>query len=338
MGPGRQILNVTPEEYDELIGTQANSGEYFVAADNESVRNILTDRANRLLEEEVAGRRTIGTAGRAALDSATFGISEWAINSLAEDEELERDTWEAQRIRDPLANLGGALGGALTPWGGPGLLARGATEVAARGISTALYRTALAGAGRVRTAEQIAANVAIGSERLRQGATAGEIGMIRAPAIITGRAIGGAAGETVSGLVDAAAQSEDSDEFWTNVALVAGLGVLGGAAGSALGRGVTRATRLGTGAGRAGRAAGAVERGADGSIISTARRSISDVTEEVGGSAERALSRALQDIDRTVEPSIGARLSEALGWGRQRTGVLSGDAIASPQGLRRAQR
>ena len=339
-GAGRQILNVSPEEYDELIGTQANTGEYFIAPDNESVRNILTDRANRILEEEVEGRSTIGTAGRAALDSATFGISDWAINSLADDEELERDTWEAQRIRDPLANLGGALGGALAPWGAPGVLARGAGGLASEAISLGIYSAGLSSAGRARTIGQMATNLGIaGNPALyRAGSTAAEVGMIRAPAIITGRALGAAAGETASGVIDALAQSESDDEFWTNVALVAGLGIIGGTAGLLAHRGITRATRVGTVTRPSSRFASGVERNVDGSIISTSRRSISDVAEEAGGSAERALGRALQDIDRTVEPSIGARLSEALGWGRQRTGVLSGDAIASPQGLRRAQR
>jgi hypothetical protein len=350
-GTGRtEIIEVSPEEYETLVGTQDALGNRYLAPDADTTRAALQERVERETQRELSGRSPTGTTARSFLDAATFGLSEWAIEGLSDDEQQERELWEAQRARDPMSNLGGALGGALLPWGGPGLLARGATGLFTGAITRGLYGSALQAAGRTRNVAQVSANLGIGAERLASGATAGEVGMIRAPAIIGGRALGSAAGETVGGLGDIAAQSEDADEFWTNLAIVAGTGALGGAVGLSTLRGITRQTSIATRGGgrflsRAGRAiddetidaTAAAGRAAPDEITSI-RRPITEVADEAAGSADAAMNRIIQDIDRTVEPGIGARISEALGWNSQRRTVLSDELVATETGLAGAQR
>lgn len=339
-GTGRtEIIEVTPEEYQSMVGTRDPEGNLYLEPDADTNRAALQERADRELSRSLEARGGAGTVGRSLLDSATFGLSEWAINNLADDEQQERDIWEAQRARDPLANLGGAIGGALLPWGGPALLARGVGGLVTNAASMALYSRALQAAGRSRTAGQMAANLGIGAQRLAQGAPAGAVGMLRAPAIIGGRAIGGAVGETVAGVADIAAQSEDADEFWTNLGIVAATGALGGAAASAAFRGVSRASRFGRGLSRGVPDAVRGGRLADeGEIIASGRRAISDVADEAAGSADAALARIANDIDRSVDPGVGSRISEALGWNTQRRGILSGEEVASEAGIAGAQR
>lgn len=339
-GTGRtEIIEVTPEEYRSMVGTRDPEGNLYLEPDAETTRAALQERADRELSRSVEARSGAGTVGRALLDAATFGLSEWAINSAADDEQQERDIWEAQRARDPLANLGGSIGGALLPWGGPSLLARGVTKLVTGPIQRGLYSQALQRFGRARTLGGMQANLDIGAARLAGGEAAGAVGMIRAPAIIGGQLMGGAVGETVGGVADIAAQSEDADEFWTNLAIVAGTGALGGAAGAALLRGLSRTARFGRGFFRG---VPDTVRGAriadEGDIITSGRRAITDVADEAAGSADAALSRIVNDIDRSVDPGIGSRISEALGWNVQRRGILSGEEVASEAGIAGAQR
>ena len=106
-GTGRtEIIEVTPEEYRSMVGTRDPEGNLYLEPDADTNRAALQERADRELARSLEARGGAGTVGRALLDSATFGLSEWAINNAADDEQQERDIWEAQRARDPLANFG----------------------------------------------------------------------------------------------------------------------------------------------------------------------------------------------------------------------------------------